>query len=443
MSVRRVVIMGAAGRDFHNFNVVFRDRDDARVVAFTATQIPDIAGRRYPSVLAGPRYPEGIPIVGEERLEELAEAGGFDEAVFSYSDVSHQHVMEQASRIIALGADFRLLGADVTMLRSSRPVVAVCAVRTGSGKSQTSRRVAGALKTLGRKPVVVRHPMPYGDLAAQRVQRFATLDDMRRQRCTIEEMEEYEPHIDEGLTVFAGVDYAAILAAAEAEGDVVLWDGGNNDLPFYRPDVHVTVVDPHRPGHERTYFPGRVNLLRADVVVINKVDTAPPEGLAAVRESVHALNPGATVVEAASPITADGAERIRGARVLVVEDGPTLTHGEMAYGAGIVLARAHGAAEIVDPRPWTSGKIRDTFARYPAIGPLLPAVGYGDEQVRDLEETINRVPCDLVVVATPVDLTRIMHIGRPMLRARYTLAETTRPDLHEILKERMKRWPSN
>jgi predicted GTPase len=284
--------------------------------------------------------------------------------------------------------------------------------------------------------------MPYGDLAAQRVQRFATLEDMRRQRCTIEEMEEYEPHIEEGLTVFAGVDYAAILAAAEAEGDVILWDGGNNDLPFYRPDVHITVVDPHRPGHERTWFPGRVNLLRADVVLINKVDTAPPEGLAEVRESVRALNPRATVVEAASPITADGTERIRGARVLVVEDGPTLTHGGMAYGAGIVLARAHGAAEIVDPRPWTTGKIRDTFERYPGIGPLLPAVGYGDEQVRDLEETINRVPCDLVVVATPVDLTRIMRIGRPMLRARYTLAETTRPDLHEILSERMKRWPS-
>ena len=442
MSARRVVIMGAAGRDFHNFNVVFRDRDDARVVAFTATQIPDIAGRRYPPVLAGPRYPDGIPIVGEERIEELAASGGFDEAVFSYSDVSHQHVMEQASRIIALGADFRLLGADVTMLRSSRPVVAVCAVRTGSGKSQTTRRVAGALKALGRRPVVVRHPMPYGDLAAQRVQRFATLEDMRRQRCTIEEMEEYEPHIEDGLTVFAGVDYAAILAAAEAEGDVVLWDGGNNDLPFYRPDVHITVVDPHRPGHERTYFPGRVNLLRADVVVINKVDTAPPEGLAAVRESVRVLNPRATVVEAASPITADGAERIRGARVLVVEDGPTLTHGGMAYGAGIVLARAYGAAEIVDPRPWTTGKIRDTFARYPGIGPLLPAVGYGDEQVRDLGDTINRVPCDLVVVATPVDLTRIMRIDRPMLRARYTLAETSRPDLHEILKERMKQWPS-
>jgi predicted GTPase len=442
VSARRIVIMGAAGRDFHNFNVVFRDRDDARVVAFTATQIPDIADRRYPAVLAGSRYPAGIPIVAEEHLEELAASGGFDEAVFSYSDVSHQHVMEQASRVVALGADFRLLGADSTMLRSKHPVVAVCAVRTGSGKSQTTRRVAGALSALGRRPVVVRHPMPYGDLAAQRVQRFATLEDMRRQRCTIEEMEEYEPHIEDGLTVFAGVDYAAILAAAEAEGDVVLWDGGNNDLPFYRPDVHVTVVDPHRPGHERTYFPGRVNLLRADVVVINKVDTAPPEGLAAVRESVRDINPRATVVEAASPITAEGAERIRGARVLVVEDGPTLTHGGMAYGAGIVLARAHGAAEIVDPRPWTTGKIRDTFARYPRIGPLLPAVGYGEEQVRDLGETINRVPCDLVIVATPVDLTRIMRIGRPMLRARYTLAETTRPDLHEILSERMLQWPS-
>ena len=322
-------------------------------------------------------------------------------------------------------------------------MVAVCAVRTGCGKSQTTRRVAAVLKALGRRPVVVRHPMPYGDLAAQRVQRFATLEDMRRQRCTIEEMEEYEPHIEEGLTVFAGVDYAAILAAAEAEGDVILWDGGNNDLPFYRPDVHVTVVDPHRPGHERTYFPGRVNLLRADVVVINKVDTAPPEGLAAVRESVRALNPRATVVEAASPITADGAERIRGARVLVVEDGPTLTHGGMTYGAGIVLARAHGAAEIVDPRPWATGKIRDTFDRYPGIGPLLPAVGYGEEQVRDLEETIHRVPCDLVIVATPVDLTRIVRIDQPdAARAvRAGRDDPSRP-ARDYLKERMKRWPS-
>jgi predicted GTPase len=442
VSVRKIVIMGAAGRDFHNFNVVFRDRDDVRVTAFTATQIPDIAGRRYPAELAGPHYPDGIPIYGEERLEELAAAEGFDEAVFSYSDVSHQHVMEQASRIVALGADFRLLGADVAMLRSKLPVVAVCAVRTGCGKSQTSRRVAAILKALGRRPVVVRHPMPYGDLAAQRVQRFATLEDMRRQRCTIEEMEEYEPHIEAGFTVFAGVDYAAILAAAEAEGDVILWDGGNNDLPFYRPDVHLTVVDPHRPGHELSYFPGRINLLCADIVVINKVDTAPADGLAAVRENVRSLNPRAAVVEAASPITADGAERIRGARVLVVEDGPTLTHGGMTFGAGTVLARSHGASAIVDPRPWTTGSIRDTFERYPAIGALLPAVGYGEAQVRDLEETIRRVPCDLVIVATPVDLTRIVRIDKPMLRARYSLAETTRPDLTELLRERMKRWPS-
>ena len=315
-------------------------------------------------------------------------------------------------------------------------------MRTGCGKSQTARKVAAILKALGRRPVVVRHPMPYGDLAAQRVQRFATLEDMRRQRCTIEEMEEYEPHIEEGLTVFAGVDYAAILAAAEAEGDVILWDGGNNDLPFYRPDVHLTVVDPHRPGHELSYFPGRVNLLRADIVVINKVDTAPADGLAAVRENVRSLNPRAAIVEAASPITADGAERIRGVRVLVVEDGPTLTHGGMTYGAGTVLARAHGASAIVDPRPWTTGRIRDTFERYPAIGALLPAVGYGEAQVRDLEETIRRVPCDLVIVATPVDLTRIVRIDKPMLRARYSLAETTRPDLTELLRERMQRWPS-
>ncbi len=430
--------MGAAGRDFHNFNVVFRDNASVRVEAFTATQIPDIAGRRYPPDLAGALYPDGIPIVAEAELESLCRRRKIDEVVFSYSDVSHQHVMEQASRAIALGVDFRLLGAASTMLRAHVPVVAVCAVRTGSGKSQTTRRVAAILKGMGRKPVIVRHPMPYGSLSEQKVQRFAALQDMKRHKCTIEEMEEYEPHIDEGFVVYAGVDDAAILAEAEKEADVVLWDGGNNDLPFYVPDVHITVVDPHRPGHELSYFPGRVNLAMAHVVVINKMDTATPQGIEAVRASIRAVNPEATVVEAASPISVDRAEEIRGKRVLVVEDGPTLTHGEMAYGAGTVAARTWGASEIVDPRPFATGKIRDTFRKYPRVGALLPAVGYGDEQVADLEDTIRRVPCDLVIVATPVDLTRIIRIDKPMLRVRYSLKEIGTPTLEDVLKERLK-----
>ncbi|MGA2614702.1 MAG: cyclic 2,3-diphosphoglycerate synthase [Spirochaetia bacterium] len=438
MGARNIVIMGAAGRDFHNFNCVFRDSVETHVVAFTATQIPDIAGRLYPPALAGPLYPKGIPIVPESGLEELFRAERIDEVVFSYSDVSHQHVMEQASRVAALGADFRLLGARSAMLRSRKPVVAVCAVRTGSGKSQTTRRVAGILKGMGRRPVIVRHPMPYGDLAAQKVQRFATLEDMRRQRCTIEEMEEYEPHITEGFVVYAGVDYAEILGLAESEGDVILWDGGNNDLPFYAPDVHITVVDPHRPGHELSYYPGRINLIMADVVVINKIDTAEPQGVETVRASIRMLNPKAQVVDAASPLFLDGGEQIRGKRVLVVEDGPTLTHGEMRYGSGTVAARAGGAAEIVDPRQYAIGKIRETFEKYPGIAGLLPAVGYGVEQVRDLEATIRRVPCDLVIVATPVDLTRIIRIEKPMVRVRYELKEVSTPDLEEILKARLK-----
>ena len=370
-------------------------------------------------------------------MEELFSRQKIDEAVFSYSDVSHQRVMEQASRVIALGADFRLLGAAPTMLAAKVPVVAVCAVRTGSGKSQTTRYVAQILREMGRKPVIVRHPMPYGDLSAQRVQRFATLQDMQRHKCTIEEMEEYEPHIDEGFVVYAGVDYADILRQAEAECDVILWDGGNNDLPFYKPDVHITVVDPHRPGHELSYFPGRVNLLMAHVIVINKMDTATPAGIEAVRASIRALNPAAQVVDAESPISVDRSEQIRGKRVLVVEDGPTLTHGEMTYGAGTVAARQFGAAEIVNPRPYVTGRVRQTFDKYPAIGALLPAVGYGDEQVRDLEDSIRRVPCDLVIVATPVDLTRIIKIDTPMLRVRYNLREIGTPTLRDILKERM------
>jgi predicted GTPase len=438
MPARTIVIMGAAGRDFHNFNCLFRDSPDVKVAAFTATQIPDIAGRRYPPDLAGKLYPDGIPIVAEADLENLFQRQKIDEVIFSYSDVSHQHVMEQASRVIALGADFRLLGAAPTMLKARLPVVAVCAVRTGSGKSQTTRRVAGILKRLGKKPVIIRHPMPYGNLSEQAVQRFATLDDMKRHKCTIEEMEEYEPHIDEGFVVYAGVDYAAILQQAEKEADVVLWDGGNNDLPFYAPDLHITVVDPHRPGHELTYFPGRVNLAMAHVVVINKMDTASPEGIEAVRASIRTVNPRALVVDAASPISVDRAGEIRGKRVLVVEDGPTLTHGEMAYGSGTVAARKFGAAEIVNPRPYATGRISDTFEKYPRIGSLLPAVGYGEEQVADLEATIRRVPCDLVIIATPVDLTRIIKIETPMLRVRYSLEEIGAPTLEQILKERFK-----
>jgi predicted GTPase len=417
--MRNIVIMGAAGRDFHNFNCVFRNDPEVRVVAFTATQIPDIAGRRYPPDLAGPRYPAGIPIVPESAIEELFAREKIDEAVFSYSDVSHQHVMEH------------------TMLKSRVPVVAVCAVRTGSGKSQTTRRVAAILKKMGKKPVVVRHPMPYGNLSEQNVQRFATLADMKRHKCTIEEMEEYEPHIDEGFVVFAGVDYEAILREAEKESDVVLWDGGNNDLPFYTPDVHITVVDPHRPGHELSYFPGRINLAMAHVIVINKMDTATPEGIEKVRQSIRMVNPKAQVVDAASPIFVDRAGDIRGKRVLVVEDGPTLTHGEMSYGSGTVAAQKNGAAEIVNPRPYVTGRIKETFDKYPNIGALLPAVGYGDEQVRDLEDTIRRVPCDLVIVATPVDLTRIVRIDKPMLRVRYELQELGTPNLEDILKARL------
>jgi len=438
MELRNIVIMGAAGRDFHNFNCVFRSSKESRVVAFTATQIPDIDGRLYPPILAGPLYSNGIPIIPESDLEKLFSEERIDEAVFSYSDVSHQHVMEQASRVLALGADFRLLGPRSVMLRSKKLVVAVCAVRTGSGKSQTTRRVAQILRGIGHTPVVVRHPMPYGDLAAQKVQRFATLEDLRRQRCTIEEMEEYEPHITEGFIVYAGVDYEEILRQAEAEGDVILWDGGNNDLPFFVPDVLITVADPHRPGHELSYYPGRVNLMMADVVVINKIDTAEPQGIEKVRASIRVLNPRAQVVDSASPLFLEGAEKIRGKRVLVIEDGPTLTHGEMCYGSGTVAARANGAAEIVDPRGYAMGKIRETFQKYPGIGALLPAVGYGDEQLKDLEATIRRVPCDLVIIATPVDLTRIIRVEKPVVRVRYELKEVSTPDLEEILKARLK-----
>ena len=429
----RVIIMGAAGRDFHNFNTVFRDDPETEVVAFTAAQIPNIEGRRYPAELAGPRYPEGIPIHPESDLSGLIRGLGADEVVFAYSDVSHETVMHKASLVLARGADFRLIGPKRSMLKASVPVVSVCAVRTGAGKSQTTRRVVRILRGRGRRVVAVRHPMPYGDLRRQRVQRFARAEDLEAQRCTIEEREEYEPHIAAGCVVYAGVDYAAILAQAEKEADVLVWDGGNNDLPFYVPDIEIVVADPHRPGHERTYHPGETNLLRAHVVVINKVDSAPREAVEAVRRSIRELNPQAVVVEAASPITVEDAERIRGRRVLAIEDGPTLTHGGMKFGAGVLAAMRYGAAEIVDPRPYAVGSLLRTFESWPGIGPLLPAMGYGEEQVRDLETTVARTPADLVLVATPVDLRRVIRIDRPALRVGYELQEVGKPDLEDVL----------
>jgi predicted GTPase len=428
----RVVIMGAAGRDFHDFNVLYREDPGVEVVAFTATQIPGIAGRRYPAGLAGPLYPEGIPIVPEEELERLLSDESIDRVAFCYSDVSHETVMHAASRVLAGGAEFVLHSPRRTMLKSRRPIVSICAVRTGSGKSQTTRYVAASLAASGLRTAVVRHPMPYGDLVAQRVQRFATYADLDQHRTTIEEREEYEPHIDAGRVVFAGVDYAAILAAAEDEADVVLWDGGNNDLPFYRPDLSVVVVDPLRAGNELRYHPGETNLRIADVVVINKVDSATPEGLATVRASIAAANPRAAVVEARSALALEGGA-IEGRRVVVVEDGPTLTHGGMTYGAGIVAAERFGAAEVVDPRPYAVGALAETLAKYPALGPLLPAMGYGDAQIADLEATLNAMPADLVLAATPIDLTRVLHPVLPVVRVRYELEEVAGERLEDLL----------
>ena len=436
MEKKRVLIMGAAGRDFHNFNVCFRDNEAFEVVGFTATQIPDIEGRLYPPELAGSLYPQGIPIYPEEDLEKLIVEKDIDIVVFSYSDVSHEYVMHRASRAIAAGADFLLLGSKGTMVKSQKPVISVCAVRTGSGKSQTTRRVAEILKKLGKKTAVIRHPMPYGDLRKQVVQRFASYEDLDRHNCTIEEREEYEPHIDRGNVVYAGVDYGKILAEAEKEADVILWDGGNNDLPFYRPDLHIVVADPLRPYHEVTYHPGEANLRMADVVVINKIDSAYPEDVQIVRENIIESNPKAIIIEAASPIVIDDGDMIRGKRVLVVEDGPTLTHGEMSFGAGVVAAQKYGAAELVDPRENAVGTIKETFEKYPQIGQLLPAVGYSDKQLRDLEETINRTQADLVVVATPIDLGRVIKINKPYVRVRYDLQEIGTPDLEEIIRKR-------
>lgn len=429
----RTLILGAAGRDFHNFNVVYRDDPAHTVVAFTAAQIPDIAGRRYPPSLAGRLYPEGIPIWPEDDLAAIIDAHRIDRVVFSYSDVSYGHVMRRAAIANAAGADFVLLGARQTMLRSVKPVVAVCAVRTGAGKSQTTRRVARILREAGFHVAAVRHPMPYGDLEAQAVQRFASLDDLAAARCTIEEVEEYEPHIVNGTAVYAGVDYAAILARAEAEADILLWDGGNNDLPFFVPDLHIVVADPLRVGHELSYYPGETNLRMADVVVINKVDTADLASIERLRDNIRAVNPGARLIEAASPVVAEGAERLAGRRVLVIEDGPTVTHGEMTFGAGTVVARKFGAREIVDPRPHAVGRLVETFATYPGIGRVLPAMGYGQEQIRDLEATIARVPCEAVVIGTPIDLDRLIRIEKPTVRVRYELQEIGRPDLHDVL----------
>jgi predicted GTPase len=434
----RTLILGAAGRDFHNFNVVYRDDTRYDVVGFTAAQIPNIADRRYPADLAGPLYPNGVPIFPEEDLAVLVERLKVRQVVFSYSDVSYTYVMHRGAVANAAGADFVLLGACATMLESATPVVAVCAVRTGAGKSQTSRRIVQLLRDAGLRVVVVRHPMPYGDLTAQRVQRFVTVADLKTQHCTIEEMEEYEPHLEHGTIVYAGVDYAEILERASRDADVILWDGGNNDLPFYRPTFHVVVADPLRLGNELTYYPGEANLRMADVVVINKVDTADLAATEELRNHVRAANPDARIVEAASPVMADGAERITGHRVLVVEDGPTLTHGEMRFGAGTVLARKWGAAEIFDPRPFAVGSIAATYDTYPGIGRLLPAMGYGDAQIRDLEATIAQVPCDLVIVGTPIDLSRLVKIDKPVVRARYELQEVGRPDLGDAVAPLLK-----
>ncbi len=425
MTQRKILIMGAAGKDFHVFNTCYRDKPEFRVVAFTATQIPNIDGRRYPPSLAGAGYPDGIPIEPEEQLAELVKQHGVDEVVFAYSDVSHAYVDERRKIAEGAGAAFSTFDVEATMIASSKPVIAVCAVRTGCGKSQTTRAVMTVLRDKGLKTVAIRHPMPYGDLEKQAVQRFATLEDLKKHDCTIEEMEEYEPHIQNGCIVYAGVDYAAILREAEKEADAILWDGGNNDTPFYKPDLWITVADPHRPGHERDYFPGTTNFERADVIVINKCNTAEEANISAVAVNAAEMNPGAEVLRADSPVTASDPEAIRGKRVLVVEDGPTLTHGEMKFGAGTVAARACGAAAIVDPRPFVVGDIAETFKKYPDIGEVLPAMGYGEQQMADLAATIDRVDCDVVVIGTPIDLARVVEIKKPTVRVTYDLDEAT------------------
>jgi len=436
MSRKNVLIMGAAGRDFHNFNVLFRDNEDYNVVAFTATQIPNIDGRVYPAELAGKLYPDGIKIYEESELVELIKKYDVDEVVFSYSDVPFNYVMTKASIVNAAGVSFRLLGADETMIKSSKPVISVLAVRTGCGKSQTSRKLVKILRDAGKKVVAIRHPMPYGDLVKQKVQRFATLEDLKTQDCTIEEIEEYEPHIALGGIIYAGVDYEAIVREAEKEADVILWDGGNNDMSFYKADVTFTVVDPHRPGHELTYYPGNTCLRMADAVVVNKMESADGDDILTVMNNTKAVNPNAIIIEGASPLTVDNPELITGKRVLVVEDGPTLTHGEMKYGAGTVASQKLGAAEIVDPRPYTVNSITATYEKYPNIGILLPAMGYGEAQMKDLEETINRVDCDSVVIGTPIDLGRILNINKPSTRVMYELQEIGANTLESVLKSK-------
>jgi predicted GTPase len=437
---KRVVIMGAAGRDFHNFNVYFRDDPDYEVVAFTATQIPEIEGRTYPPELAGALYPGGIPICSEVELPRLVEEKKVNIVVFAYSDVSNQYVMERSAIANAAGADFMLLGPASTMVTSNKPLVSITAVRTGSGKSQTTRRVCQILKDKGKRAAVIRHPMPYGDLAQQAVQRFETQDDLDAQRCTIEEREEYEPHIANGTIVYAGIDYEKILRRAEEEADVIVWDGGNNDFAFYKPDLSIVVVDPHRAGHELLYYPSGVNVRLADVIVINKVDTASLDDVHFVRENVTSMNPAATIVEAASPIQVEKPSVIRGKRVLVIEDGPTLTHGGMEYGAGTIAARRFGAAEIIDPRPYTVDSISETYRMYPKVGKLLPAMGYGTSQIRDLQQTIDQVDCDAVVIGTPIDLGRLLTFKVPTTRVRYELQEIGLPNLKRIIEKRMQDW---
>jgi len=434
MTKTKVIIMGAAGRDFHNFNVAFRNQPEYEVVAFTATQIPGIDDKMYPASLSGPLYPDGIPIHPEEELTDLIKKHQVNRVIFAYSDVTHEAVMHKASIALAAGADFWLMGPDSTMLKSTKPVVSVCAIRTGCGKSQTTRKVMQILKAAGKQVVAIRHAMPYGDLAKQKTQRFATLEDLKKHDCTIEEMEEYEPYIAMGGVVYAGVDYEAILREAEQEAEIILWDGGNNDLPFYVSDLEIVVTDPLRTGHETRYHPGETNLRRADVVIINKMDTAEATEVDKLRHTISLTNPKATVIEAASPITVEGQEQIKGKRVLVIEDGPTLTHGEMPYGAGVVAAWQFGAKEIIDPRPWAVGSIKETFEKYPKVGVLLPAIGYGPEQIRDLEKTINAVNCDLVIIGTPIDLTRVVDIQKPSVRVTYELQEIGTPNLEMVLK---------
>jgi len=439
MAKVKVIIMGAAGRDFHNFNVFFRNNDAYEVVAFTATQIPGIEGRNYPTELAGPNYPKGIPIFPEEQLPKLIREHDIDQVIFAYSDVSHEYVMHKASLVMACGADFRLMGPKTTMVISKVPVVSVCAVRTGSGKSQTSRQVAKILKSKGLKVAAIRHPMPYGDLRKQIWQRFASYEDLDKHECTIEEREEYEPHIDNGIIVYAGVDYEKIVREAEKEADIIVWDGGNNDIPFYKPDLNIVVADPHRAGHEVMYHPGETNLRMADVIIINKVDTADPRKVEQVKENIKMVNPSAKVLDAASPVTADKPELIKGKRVLVIEDGPTLTHGSMPYGAGTIMAKNSGASEIVDPKPYAVGSIMEAYKKYTHLGSILPALGYGEKQVAELKETIERIPCDVVVIGTPIDLRRVITINKPTVRVNYELKVLGPVSLEQIIDDFLKR----